>query len=311
MTLPRGFGLVAAMDRITSSLPAPPVIVTVAPIDYRHLDLFPSGEALVRDICDCQAEGAAVVHFHATDAAGQATNNPAFFDDVVARVRDTCDIVIQGSTGGVGVPWEVRTAALAARDLEMASLNMGSCNLFGRAYINTPDDIARLGARMHEAGIVPDMCFFEPGFFTSLRPWQQVQSAGRRPVCSICLGFPDALPASMENLVVMVSKLPPGAEWTLVHHGAPDCALLAAAIAAGGNIRVGFEDSRAFGGAGAARNAELVASVRVLIEQLGRRVATPAEVRRRYGIRPIGDQRRGTRDQGQQTTDEGPVATLH
>jgi 3-keto-5-aminohexanoate cleavage enzyme len=223
-----------------------------------------------------------VVHFHVTDAAGRATSNTTFFDGVVQSVRDRCDIIIEGSTGGVGVPWEVRSAAMSAVGLEMASLNMGSCNLFGQAYVNTPDDIATLGARMHESGVVPDMCFFEPGFFTSL----EKLPARSRPVCSICLGFPGTLPATVENLAFMTSKLPPRAEWTLVHHGAPDPALLIAAIAAGGNIRVGFEDSRALGGGAVARNnAQLVANARLLVEQLGRRVATADEVRQRYGIR--------------------------
>ncbi|MGH8021902.1 MAG: 3-keto-5-aminohexanoate cleavage protein [Opitutaceae bacterium] len=262
-----------------------PVIITLAPVDYTHIETFPSADALARDICDSYDAGASVVHFHVTDATGRATDDTSFFDGVVERVREHCDIVVQGSTGGVGVPWEVRTAALAASGLEMASLNMGSCNLFGRAYINTPEDIAALGGRMHEAGVIPDMCFFEPGFFTSLSALEDRQPARSRRVFSLCLGFPGALPGTIENLAFMVSKLPHGAEWTLVYHGAPDFALLAAAIAAGGNIRVGFEDSRALGaGAVAARNAGLVEKAHSMVEQLGRTVATPDEVRRRYDI---------------------------
>ena len=269
--------------------PAPtasaPIVITVAPIDYGDPASFPSLEELVRDLIACAAAGAAVVHFHVTDVAGRPTSDTAFFDEVVRRVHEQADIVIQGSTGGVGIPWEVRTASLQASGLEMASLNMGSCNLFGRAYINPPEDIVALAARLNDAGVVADMCFFEPGFFDAFSSLKRARSPG--PVCSICLGFPGALPATLENLAFMISKLPPGAEWTLVHHGSNDFALLAAAIAAGGNIRVGFEDSRALGGGLVAhRNAELVGKARALIEQLGRTVATPADVRRRYGISP-------------------------
>ncbi len=286
MTFPRTGGLISAMHPAGPSLASPPVIITVAPIDYGDPAAFPALEELGRDIIASAAAGAAVVHFHLTDAAGQATSDPSFFDEVVRRVHAEADIVIQGSTGGVGVPWEVRTASMQARDLEMASLNMGSCNLFGRAYINTPEDIVALAARMDDAGVVAEMCFFEPGFFAAL-PSLGRRAAARRPVCSICLGFPGALPATLDNLAFMISKLPPGAEWTLVHHGSHDFALLAAAIAAGGNVRVGFEDSHHLGGGVAARsNPELVGKVRALVEQLGRRVATPAEVRRRYGIVP-------------------------
>jgi 3-keto-5-aminohexanoate cleavage enzyme len=263
----------------------PSVIITLAPVDYTTSGNFPSADALVDDICASHAAGASVVHFHVTDDHGDATSDTSFFDSVVRRVHERCDIVIQGSTGGVGVPWEVRAAALQAHGLEMASLNMGSCNLFGRAYNNTPADIAELSQAMLRGGVVPDMCFFEPGFFTSLPLVGDPLSDGRKPVFSLCLGFPGALPATLENLAFMKSKLPERAEWTLVHHGAADFALLATAIAVGGNIRVGFEDSRALGGgAKAGRNVELVEKIRTLITQLGRTVATPTEVRMRYGV---------------------------
>ncbi|MDO8542768.1 MAG: 3-keto-5-aminohexanoate cleavage protein [Opitutaceae bacterium] len=261
------------------------VVITVAPVDYAHIDPFPSAAALAEDICASHAAGAAVVHFHVTDAKGAATSDTTFFDGVVEQVRERSDIIVQASTGGVGVPWEVRTASLKARNIEMASLNMGSCNLFGRAYINTPADIAALGTSMAAAKVVPDMCFFEPGFFTSLDALENRVPPAQRNVYSLCLGFPGTLPATVANLAFMMSKLPSGAEWTLVHHGAPDFALLAAAVSAGGNIRVGFEDSRELGaGACAIRNAELVVRAAALVRQLGRTVATPAEVRRRYAI---------------------------
>jgi 3-keto-5-aminohexanoate cleavage enzyme len=263
-----------------------PVTITVAPANYGDLSRFPTADALAEDICACHAAGASVVHFHVTDGAGRATDDTSFFDGIVARVQERCDIIIQGSTGGVGIPWDVRTAALQARGLEMASLNMGSCNLFGRAYINTPDDIAQLAAKLAEEDVVPDMCFFEPGFFAALENLPDGASS-RPPVTSICLGFPGALPASVDNLAFMISKLPPHAVWTLVHHGAHDVALLAAAIAAAGNIRVGFEDSDHLGGKHtAATNAELVRKAAELVALLDRRTATAAETRKRYGIQP-------------------------
>jgi 3-keto-5-aminohexanoate cleavage enzyme len=276
------------MHETTSAATLRPVTITVAPVNYGDLRLFPSGAALADDICACHAAGASVVHFHVTDASGQATADTTFFDSVVERVQDRCDIIIQASTGGVGVPWEVRTAALAARGLEMASLNMGSCNLFGRAYVNTPEAIAALALQLEEEGVVPDMCFFEPGFFAALEGLHQGAAARENPVASICLGFPGALPASVENLVFMISKLPHRAAWTLVHHGSHDFALLAAAVAAGGSIRVGFEDSDELGGGRRAKtNADLVRKARGLVEQLDRAVATPAETRARYGLQPL------------------------
>jgi 3-keto-5-aminohexanoate cleavage enzyme len=257
-------------------------------VNYGDLGRFPFATTLADDIIACAEAGASVVHFHVTDARGISTPDTTWFDSVVARVQERCDIVVQASTGGVGVPWDVRTASLSARGIEMASLNMGSGNLFGRAYINTPDDIVKLAQRLEAAAVIPDMCFFEPGMFDALGGLAADSAARRNPVTSICLGFPGALPASVQNLVFMMSKLPPGASWTLVHHGSHDFALLAAAIAAGGSIRVGFEDSDELGGGRRARsNAELVRKARELVQLLDRSIATAAETRVRYGLGPV------------------------
>jgi 3-keto-5-aminohexanoate cleavage enzyme len=272
--------------------PAPdltPVTITVAPVNYGDLGRFPSAATLADDIIACADAGASVVHFHVTDANGNSTSDTTWFESVVARVQERCDIVVQASTGGVGVPWDIRMASLSARGIEMASLNMGSCNLFGRAYINTPDDIAKLAQRLEAAAVIPDMCFFEPGMFDAFERLLADNSAPKQnPVTSICLGFPGALPASVQNLVFMISKLPPGAAWTLVHHGSQDFALFAAAIAANGSIRVGFEDSDELGGGRRARsNAELVRKARELVQLLDRSIATAAETRVRYRVGPV------------------------
>jgi len=232
----------------------------------------------------CHAAGASVVHFHVTDPQGRPTRDTSFFADIVQRVRSQCDIMIEGSTGGVGATVEERSAVLGVPGVELASLNMGSCNLFGRPYINSPDDIRGWAERMHARGIIPDMCFFEPGFFTAVPELKARGWIGEPCLAGICLGFPNALPATVENLVFMQSKLPPHALWTLVHHGGRDCSLLAAAIACGGHIRVGFEDSRSLAPQQqATRNHQLVAHAHQLVRQLGRDVATPADLRKALG----------------------------
>ena len=57
--------------------------------------------------------------------------------------------------------------------------------------------------------------------------------------------------------------------------------VLAAAIAMGGNVRVGFEDNIYLGkGQKAASNGELVAKVVRIAKELGREIANPGEARR-------------------------------
>ncbi len=264
------------------------VAIGVAPVDYRDTSGFPTEQQLADDIVECCRAGASVVHFHVTDARGRPTLDTSFFHQVVRIVHDRCDIIIEGSTGGVGSTVEERSVALTVPGVEMASLNMGSCNLFGRAYVNAPEEVRAWAQRMRERKIVPDCCFFDGGFFTML-DWLAERELTIQPcIAGLCLGFPNALPATVENLVFMKSKLPDRAMWTLVQHGYRDFSLLAAAIACGGNIRVGFEDSPWLAPDQKARcNRELVEKARALIQHLGHSVATPAEMRRRFGLAPI------------------------
>jgi len=66
------------------------------------------------------------------------------------------------------------------------------------------------------------------------------------------------------------------------------CITAAAAIAMGGNVRVGFEDNIYLGkGQKAASNGELVAKVVRIAKELGREIATPAEAREILSLKPL------------------------
>lgn len=266
--------------------PMSKVTIALAPVGYGDINGFHTAKDLAEEICACCEAGASLVHLHVTDETGAPTANTSYFQEVVDRIRSGCDIIIEGSTGGVGVSEKIRSIALEIPDVQMGSLNMGSCNLFGKVYENPPGEIERIALLMKQRHVAPDMCFFEPGFVEALAVLRTAQLVRPPYVGSICLGFPGALPATVENLCFMVGKLPPEAVWTLVHHGSRDFSLMAAAIACGGNVRVGFEDSRCLGtGHQAACNRQLVEKARDLVRQLGRDVATSAETRERFGIR--------------------------
>lgn len=260
--------------------------IALAPAKYSDFTRFQTAGKLADEICDCCDAGASLVHIHVTDHLGRPTEDTSYFQEVVERVRSRCDIIVEGSTGGVGVAERIRSIALEVPEVEMGSLNMGSCNLFGKVYENPPSEIERIAGLMREKGVVPDMCFFEPGFVEALATLREKQLVAAPFAASVCLGFPGALSATVDNLCFMVGKLPPEAVWTLVHHDFRDFSLLAAAIARGGNIRVGFEDSMNLAPRQQADcNRRLVEKARELILLLGREVATTAETRQRFGIR--------------------------
>lgn len=263
------------------------VTISLAPVAYGNINGFYAAKDLADEICACCEAGASLVHLHVTDEQGRPTADKAYFQDVVDNVRSRCDIIVEGSTGGVGVSEQIRSIALEVPGVEMASLNMGSCNLFDKVYENPPNEIYRVASLMKQKSVAPDMCFFEPGFVEALAALRAERLIRPPYVSSVCLGFPGALPATVDNLCFMVGKLPHEAVWTLVHHSSRDFGLMAAAVAHGGNIRVGFEDSRHLGaGQQAACNRQLVEKARDLLHSLGRETASPAETRERFGLLP-------------------------
>lgn len=269
------------------------VAITVAPLAqtyYDDVDCFPTPELLAQEIYECCLAGASVVHLHVIDENGNATVDTSSFQETVRMIRAKCDIIIQGSTGGVSdLTRDERSVSVEVPEVEMGSLNMGSCNVGEQAYINTPGDVEFWAQKMLRNKVVPEMTFFEPGMMTMIERLLDKGAVGRPLVVNLALGFPGTLPATVDNIVFMARQLPKDAVWTLTPHHALDFSLHALSVVLGGNVRVGFEDSMYLGpDKKASNNVELVTKAHNLIEQLGRQVAIPAETRQMYGITTMG-----------------------
>ena len=265
------------------------VAITVAPLAqtyYDEVDQFPAPERLAQEVIECCRAGASVVHLHVIDERGNATVDTSNFQKTVRMIRAECDIIIQGSTGGVSdLTRDQRSVSVEVPDVEMGSLNMGSCNVGEQAYINTPADVEYWAAKMLANNVVAELEFFEPGMILMMDRLLEKSLIKRPLVANFALGFPGTLPATVDNIVFMVRRLPADVVWMLTPHHARDFSLHAVSVALGGNVRVGFEDSMYLKpDRKASSNVELVAKASELVEQLGRRVATPAETRRMYGI---------------------------
>jgi 3-keto-5-aminohexanoate cleavage enzyme len=93
------------------------------------------------------------------------------------------------------------------------------------------------------------------------------------------------MPGDPALLPTLVSMLPKGAVWQAIGIGRAQLPLSFAALALGGNIRVGFEDNVYFHrGQLAESNAQFVRRAVDLVQAAGREVATPDDVRRRLGV---------------------------
>lgn len=269
------------------------IIVAVAPVgkDIEPPSINPlTPEEVAREVIDCTRAGASFVHLHVRDDKGSQTEDLTQFSRTLDLIRESSDIIIQGSTGGLSeLSLEARCVALNDPRVEVASLNMGSVNFSEDVYINRLPDIRYWARRMEEADVIPELEIFEAGMLTAVTKLLEEKVLKPPFTFGFPLGFRYALPAVPNSLFFLTSSLPANAAWGVVHESMQDFSLLATAIGMGAAaIRVGFEDSVYYApGKAAPTNVELVEKIVSLIHQIGYEVATPAEARELLGLKEI------------------------
>jgi len=266
------------------------IIVAVAPVgkNIQPPSINPLTPAEVaREVIACTRAGASFVHLHVRDDQGNQTEDLTQFSRTLDLIRESSDIIIQGSTGGLSeLSLEARCVALNDPRVEVASLNMGSVNFSDDVYINRLPDIRYWAKRMEAAGVIPELEVFEAGMLTAVAKLLEEKVLKPPFAFGFCLGFHYALPADPNSLFFLKASLPATAPWGVVHEGMQNFALLAAAVGMGAAaIRVGFEDSVYYApGQAAASNVQLVEKIVSLIHQIGYDVATPGEARKLLGL---------------------------
>lgn len=261
------------------------IIVAVAPVgtDIKPPSVNPLTPKQVADaVIECTKAGASMVHLHVRDSRGNQTEDISDFSATLDLIRQSSDIIIQGSTGGLTrLSLEERCVALNDPRVEVASLNMGSVNFADQVYINTLPDIRYWARRMAETNVAPELEIFEAGMIPVAR--KLIEEAVLKPPFSInyCMGFHWALPADPASLFFMTTMMTENAPWGVIHDSMTDLSLLATAIGMGASVvRVGFEDSVLYAPNKVAQtNAALVEKIAALVRLIGFEVATPEEAR--------------------------------
>jgi len=269
------------------------IIVAVAPVgkNIEPPSINPlTPEAVAREVIDCTNAGASFVHLHVRDDNGNQTEDITQFSRTLDLIRDSSDIIIQGSTGGLSeLSLEERCVALNDPRVEVASLNMGSVNFSEDVYINRLPDIRYWARRMEDTGVIPELEIFEAGMLTAVAKLVEEKALKPPFTYGFPLGFDYALPANPHSLFFLTSSLPVPAPWGVVHEGMQDFSVLATALGMGAAaVRVGFEDSVYYApGQAVVTNAELVEKIVSLIHQIGFEIATPAEARNLLGLKQL------------------------
>jgi 3-keto-5-aminohexanoate cleavage enzyme len=252
-------------------------------------------------------EGGVHIHIHARTPDGtpsyEVEDFVAIRDAIRGAVGDA--VIVNFSTGTVGVPVDKRIAYLEAGRPEVAALNMGSMNyakysrsrkdfVFKFVFVNPFDEIVELLEAMRRLGIKPEHECFDVGHVGSLAPLVDMGLLEAPLHADFVMGVVGGIPASARNLAVMADNLAqvPGRagtgldhHWSVIGIGRDQWMLIAAALTLGGSVRVGLEDNFYLPGGEMARsNGDLIAKAHQMTEDAGRRPATVEEARRLLGI---------------------------
>jgi len=266
------------------------IIVAVAPVgrEVNPPSVNPlTPQDVANEVIACARAGASMVHLHVRDDKGNLTEDITEFSKTLDLIRESSDIIIQGSTGGLStLTLEQRCVAVNDPRVEVASLNMGSVNFGEDVYINRLPDIRYWARRMEEAGVVPELEVFEIGMIATVSNLISEGTIKPPYYFNFCLGAHWALPADPKCLFYLTTMLNENIAWGLVHDNMNNLSLLATAIGLGAAVvRVGFEDSVYFApGKFAETNKELVKRLASLIYQVGFEVAEPDEARELLGL---------------------------
>ena len=242
-------------------------------------------------------EGGVMIHIHARTPDGTPSYEIEDFRAITEAINEAVDdVIINYSTGTIGVPVEKRVAYLRELRPDVAALNMGSLNyakysrsrkqfVFDMVFQNPFSEIIELLQAMNELGIKPEHECFDIGHIGSLEPLIDMGIL-KQPLHVDCvMGVTGGIPPTARNLAAMVDNLPAGSHWGVVGISRKQWMLIGAALTLGGSIRVGLEDNLYLPSGDMARsNGELVAKARELTEDLGRRPATVAQARQILGV---------------------------
>lgn len=266
------------------------LIITVAPVgaeatrqDNPRLPLTP--EEIADEAVRCEAAGAAMVHLHVRDAAGEPTQDKNVFRQVIELVKKRSKLIIQTSTGGAA--WMTAEERLQPVELkpEMATLTTGTVNFGDDVFSNPPALVEQFARVITASGVKPEIEVFEVGMI------QNALALVKKGILKLPLhfdfvmGVPGGIPGEPRHLLHMVEALPPGCTWSVAGIGRSELPLAVLAILTGGHVRVGFEDNVYYAkGVLADDNAQLVERIARLARELGRPVASPDEARVLLGL---------------------------
>jgi 3-keto-5-aminohexanoate cleavage enzyme len=244
-------------------------------------------------------EGGVMVHLHARTVEGLPSHEISDFRAITSAIRQEVGdaVIVNYSTGALGVPVAKRLAYLRELRPEIGALNMGSMNyakyssrrkdfVFAAVFENSFETIRALLDGMVSVGIRPEHECFDSGHVASLDPLLDMGVLSPPLSVSFVMGVTGGIRPTARNVAHMAEQVPDVPhQWGVIGISRAQWGLLAAALSLGGNVRVGLEDNFYLPDGSMARsNGELVARAARMALDSGRRLATVAEARSMLGL---------------------------
>ncbi len=251
--------------------------------------------------------GAAVVHCHVRDPqTGSPSRDRALYREVTERIRDSETDMVLNLTAGMGgdlgfgppeaplplaagtdmIGAQARVAHLAECRPEICTLDCGTMNFAEADYVmtNTPGMLRAMGRLVAEMGIRPEIEAFDTGHLWLAKRLVEEGVLPAPALVQLCMGIPWGAPNDLNTFLAMAGQIPPDWTWSAFSIGRHQMPYVAAAVLAGGNVRVGLEDNLWLAKGQLADNAQLVRRAVGIVEGLGARVIGPDAVRARLGL---------------------------
>ena len=251
--------------------------------------------------------GAAIVHCHVRDPeTGKPSRNLAYYREVTDRIRGADVDVVLNLTAGMGgdivfggtekplpvaegtdmIGAEERVAHIIECLPEICTLDCGTMNFAEADYVmtNTPGMLQEMGSIMTKAGVKPEIEAFDTGHLWYAKQLVKDGIIGEDVLVQLCMGVPWGAPDDLNTFMAMVNNVPENWTFSAFSLGRNQMPYVAAAILAGGNVRVGLEDNLWLKKGVLAKNEDLVLRAKEIIEAMGARVIGPEEVRNKLDL---------------------------
>ncbi|WP_020410864.1 3-keto-5-aminohexanoate cleavage protein [Hahella ganghwensis] len=272
---------------ISGEFSFPPALIMVAPNgarkgrgDHKRVPLSP--EEMAECAVHCQQAGAAMIHLHARDEAGQHSLEPElnrrFIDQVKTAVGNS--MIVQMTTEAVGIYTPEQQMTLV-REVVPEAVSLAIAEILPQTPGIDERKVADFLAWVSDSGILPQYILYDAG---DVRRYHQLKSCGIIPAGGHHLLFVVGRrgrghPADLASMLAAHTDETP---WAVCGFGALEFPVCAAALAMGGDIRVGFENNLFLHhGDLASDNCDLVIQGVIQAQQLNRNIYSATEFKSR------------------------------